>query len=148
MLAVIKLIDYIGKFGGSHIDSKDSPAGFTSMLCLSHLPDRYCPGHIILLEIGVHVRLNRLRTIDFSALHWHVGTFPSAPPGERKLATDALRLTVVGYPNVASFEGGHLAFFGAVPYKGKQQLEDLPSNEPFVDRRGEFRIGPEMTGTS
>ena len=141
---MIKLIDYIGKFGGSHIDSRDSPAGFTSMLGVSHLPDNYCPGHIILLEIGVHIRLNRYRTVKFSALHWHVGTFPSAPPGAKKVPANAVRLSVVGYPNVASFEGGHLAFFGAIPHKGKQILEDELSGKPFVDKRGEFRLGPEM----
>jgi hypothetical protein len=138
---VVKLVEYIGKFGGSHIDARDSKAGFTSMLSISNLPENYCPGHMVLLSLGVHVRLDFLNTFACSGLQWHVGTLPTAPDGVTPVA-DAIRLLSVAYPNVASFEKSHLSFFGSIPSVGVQS-----HGQKISDRHtGEFRVGYEMTG--
>lgn len=122
-------------------DPRDSRAGFTSMLSMSHLPEDFCPGYITLIEIGIHVRLNRHRSVKFSGLHWHVGTSPTAPSGKR-IPADARRIIMVAYPSAAMFEDGYLAFFGSLPHPGKQQIQ----GECLADR-GEFRTGPEINGT-
>jgi len=109
------------------------------MFGLSQLPGDYCPGHILLLSIGVHVRLDPYRSVYFSGLQWHVGTVPTSPPGVDP-EPDALRLTMVGYPNIATFEGGYPSFLASLP-----RAKEIPSGQ-FIDR-SEFHVGPEMTGT-
>jgi hypothetical protein len=109
------------------------------MFGLSNLPHNYCPGYIILLSIGVHVRLDQYQSVFFSGLQWHVGTSPTPPSGVEP-EPDALRLTMVGYPNIATFEGGYPSFLASLP-----RMKEIPSGS-FIDR-GEFRVGPEMTGT-
>jgi hypothetical protein len=47
---------------------------------------------------------------------------------------------MVGYPNIATFEGGYPSFLASLP-----RMKEIPSGS-FIDR-GEFRVGPEMTGT-
>jgi hypothetical protein len=107
------------------------------LLCL---PSRYCPGYIILLSIGVHVRLEHYRAVYFSGLQWHVGTQPTPPPGVDP-EVDAFRLTMVAYPSIATFEGGYPSFLASLP-----RALEIPSGQ-YIDR-GEFRVGPEMTGTA
>jgi hypothetical protein len=97
---------------------------------------------MILLSIGVHVRLEFLRTFVCSGLQWHAGTLPTPPKGSSPLP-DAIRLLSIAYPNIASFECNHLSFFGSIPAVGQQK-----KGQQIVDRHtGEFRISPEMTGT-
>jgi hypothetical protein len=113
------------------------------MLQLSDLPDDYCPGHIYLLSLGIHVELKRFSMVYFSGLQCHGGTTPTPPAGVRPPAS-ALRVTVVGYPSIASFEGEMLAFSAAIP-SVKTQVQD----QPYMDKNaGQLRIGPEVTGTA
>jgi len=143
IILVLKLIEFIGRFGGSHIDAFDSAGGYTSMFQVSSLPENCYPGHILLLSIGIHIKLVRLHSICFSGLQWHVGTTPTSPLGDIPLS-HFLRISVVGYPSIASFEGDHLAFLGSIPSTRLKQRH----KQDCVDKNaGEFRMSPEITGT-
>lgn len=67
----------------------------------------------------------------------------ATPPQGVEPDTDAIRLMMIGYPNTATFDGGFLAFFASIPptlsQRHNQQMMDWYS--------GEFRLGPEITGT-
>ena len=74
-------MDSMGRVGSIHYDSLDYAGTFTNTLACPDIPDDYEPGNIFFLIARVYVELNKHVAINFSGLHLHGGTAPTAPEG-------------------------------------------------------------------
>ncbi|KAI0744660.1 hypothetical protein C8Q76DRAFT_789156 [Earliella scabrosa] len=111
--ALSRLQADFGAFGGKHVDDKDSPAGFTSMITYE-LDGEDHPGHFIVGDLGIAVLLDGLVIINFSGLRFHGGFPPTAALGKAPKPW-SYRFTVVCYPPRAMLNGFAILNFGTLP---------------------------------
>lgn len=109
MIAEESLAENMGeKFGGAHIDERDSPGHYTNMIALSDLPDGCDPGCFFIVYPGVFCTLNNFVSVNFSGLRVHGGSPPIAAPGtsaeDLKWGT---RVTAVCYDKIGPTSAEH-----------------------------------------
>ena len=118
------------RFGESHSDDADAPAGLSSMVSLSDLPGdtAYDHGRFHIAALGVYVVLKPYLTIFFCGRLQHGGTGPIAPRGQTAEPWH-YRLVSIAYPSgkIQAGECRH-SFAG-----------QSTSGDPLL-------ISPEMTG--
>ncbi|TFK73104.1 hypothetical protein BDN72DRAFT_246738 [Pluteus cervinus] len=121
----------MGDFGSvdGHRDRGDSPAGMTTMVSCSRLPEDYEPGTFFLLYLGVGFVLITSLVCTFLGLYKHGGGPVIAPEGAVKVEPSAYRVILVLYPPASAISA---AGVNHIP------LSSLPNGDLF-------KLGAEMT---
>lgn len=127
--AAASLEGSMGNYGRPHIDDKDSPGHYTNMTVHSDIPAGYNPGRFHIFGLGICINLDNFTSINFSGLHYHGGSPPTAPPGEKPVHW-AYRFVLILYPPLKMTDGS-----------ARLVLAALPKNR-------EFHLLPEMTNLS
>lgn len=110
-------ITNLGKFGGSHIDGRDSAGSLTAMLVLSPEHEGIEDQCFYIMELGIAWRLEPLSTIYFSGLRCHGGCQPRYK-ADRKDRSVYTRLALIAYPNDDILSGQEATAFASLPNKG------------------------------
>ncbi|KAJ3847206.1 hypothetical protein EV368DRAFT_87994 [Lentinula lateritia] len=99
-------IEALAFFGGKHFDQNDSPGGWTTMISYPDIPtgDGWEGGRFHLVEFGLYVELDGLKSMTFTGLRLHSGT-PPLPPTGVPIPPSAYRFVVVLYPQGATLDG-------------------------------------------
>ncbi|KIK60687.1 hypothetical protein GYMLUDRAFT_59402 [Collybiopsis luxurians FD-317 M1] len=97
---VTNCIKALAFFGGKHLDSHDSPGGYTTLFSYPDIPAGWEGGCFHIVDFGLYVKLDGLKSITFSGLHLHGGTSLLAP-------------AVVLYPQGATLDGQVIFNIGA-----------------------------------
>ncbi|KAJ3911094.1 hypothetical protein F5877DRAFT_1493, partial [Lentinula edodes] len=89
-----------------HFDRHDSAGGWTTMFAYPDIPtgEGWKGGRFHLVEFGLYVELDKIKSITFSGLRLHGGTPPLAPVGV-PIPPSAYRWVVVLYPQGAILDG-------------------------------------------
>lgn len=94
----------MGRAGGVHIDSLDHPGSFTNTLSFPDIPAKYTSGQMHFLLPRVFVELDEFTALNFSGLHFHGGTSPTAPEGCTREGWET-RAILVNYPQRLALDG-------------------------------------------
>ncbi|KAI0709813.1 hypothetical protein C8Q76DRAFT_798600 [Earliella scabrosa] len=103
-LALSRMQQDFGSFGGKHVDEHDSVGGITSMITYSDLADDDHPGYFIVGDLGVAVLLLSFIIINFCGRHFHGSYPPTAAPG-KKPKKWSCHVSFICYPASAMING-------------------------------------------
>ncbi|KAJ4464250.1 hypothetical protein C8J55DRAFT_409094, partial [Lentinula edodes] len=89
-----------------HFDKYDSAGGWTTMFSFPDIPaeNGWEGGRFHLVEFGLYVELDGIKSITFTGLRLHGGTPPLAPASV-PIPPSAYRFIVVLYPQGAILDG-------------------------------------------
>jgi hypothetical protein len=102
------------RFGGLHGDYDDALGGTTNMFSISDLPPKSEPGRFYFTELGIWVRMDYLKSVNFLGQCHHVGTPSMAAQGVEP-SPDGVRGVVVNYLPSVLLEAKNLWPLGSLP---------------------------------
>ena len=108
------MTEQMGRYAGSHRDSRDCPGHFSTIIVRCKLPQNYAPPRIFLVGIGVYAELDDFDGFSFQGGYDHVGTPPY--PLEGTLASPtAYRFALIHYTPQRSAAAETRLRIGALP---------------------------------
>ncbi|KAI0085726.1 hypothetical protein BDY19DRAFT_908928 [Irpex rosettiformis] len=107
-----------GRFGESHVDSRDSPTHLSCATVLSDIPSEegWEPGRMHFLGVGCYTTLEPFKQFFFTGLQLHGSTRPTVPDSF-KIPKWACRAMLISYPSQAFALGKVRHCFGVMPGK-------------------------------
>lgn len=90
--------------GGDHFDAQDCKGLYTNTISWPDMPDDYEPGLFFLLFARIYIRMEKYLGVNFSGLHKHGGSAPTAPDG-KVLEGWETRFVLVSYAQSLAYTG-------------------------------------------
>lgn len=94
----------MGRVGGDHFDAQDCKGLYTNTISWPDMPDDYEPGLFFLLFARIYIRMEKYLGVNFSGLHKHGGSAPTAPDG-KVLEGWETRFVLVSYAQSLAYTG-------------------------------------------